>query len=261
MPEPLSKTPNAPGQSQVRQPAASRARVDRHTPEAKEVVPSSPPADKAVEPEQRNPAPQPKAQAADRKAERELFRLAFLRQQTGDYRGALENYRALLALNPTNVVVLNNMGVVLKEMGRLDEAADILRKAVKTDPNYDKARTNLGVVLQLQDQPQAAIDSYLRAIALNDKSWESAVNLGLLFWSQGDLERAKRFFTKALDIRREPSVLYHLGAILEQQGQRLEAIHYYRQAIKKGDELTPGLRKRIEMQLHGLLEATLKKKQ
>ena len=61
-------------------------------------------------------------------------------------------------------------GVILKVTGQLSKAADILRKAVKLNPSYDKARTNLVVVLQLQDQPQETIDSYLHSIALNGNS-------------------------------------------------------------------------------------------
>lgn len=166
----------------------------------------------------------------------------------------METYRKLLTLNAKNATALNNMGVILKGKGQLAEAADLLRKALDIDPSYDKAHTNLGVVLQLQDQPQAAIEAHLRALTINEKSWESVVNLGLLFWSQGDLESAKRFFSKALGIRHEASVLHHLGLIYEQQGQRLEAIHHYRLALKKGDGLTPELRDKIHLRLRQLIQ-------
>jgi tetratricopeptide (TPR) repeat protein len=186
-------------------------------------------------------------------AERELFRLALLRQQVGDHKVASELYHKVLALNPRNAAALNNMGVILKEMGRLTEAGELLKKAIDLDPSYDKAHTNLGVVLQLEQQTQAAIEAHLRSLAINERSWESAVNLGLLFWSEGDLESAKRFFFKALGIRHEASVLHHLGVIFEQQGQRLEAIRHYRQALQKGDGLTPQLREKIQLRLRELL--------
>ncbi|MBI4488450.1 MAG: tetratricopeptide repeat protein [Deltaproteobacteria bacterium] len=206
-----------------------------------------------VPPAEQESAPKPQERLSDSTAERELFRLALLHQQTGDPRAALELYQKLLALNPKNAVALNNMGVILKEIGQLGKAGDHLRKAVDLDPSYDKAHTNLGVVLQLQEQPQAAIESHLRALAINDKSWESAVNLGLIFWSEGDLESAKRFFSKALGVRHEASVLYHLGLVSEQLGERLEAVRYYRLALTKGDGLTLDLREKIEIRLRRLL--------
>lgn len=199
------------------------------------------------------PPPKSQEHPSELRSETELFRLALLQQQTRDDQSALETYRKLLALNPQNAMAFNNMGVILKEKDQLTEAADLLRKALDIDPNYDKAHTNLGVVLQLQDQPQAAIGSHMRALEINEKSWESAVNLGLLFWSQGDIERAKPFFSKALSVRYEASVLHYLGAIHEQQGERLEAIYHYRQALKKGDGLTPQLREKIQFRLQELL--------
>lgn len=227
--------------------------VNREPPQAGRRLPSRAPVREVVPPAEQESAPKPQERPSDSTAERELFRLALLHQQTGDPRAALELYQKLLALNPKNAVALNNMGVILKEMGQLGKAGDHLRKAIDLDPGYDKAHTNLGVVLQLQEQPQEAIESHLRALAINDKSWESAVNLGLIFWSEGDLESAKRFFSKALGVRHEESVLYHLGLISEQQGERLEAIRHYRQALKKGDGLTLDLREKIQIRLRQLL--------
>jgi Flp pilus assembly protein TadD len=40
-----------------------------------------------------------------------------------------------------------NFGILLKDLGRLDEAEAILRQAIALKPNYADARINLGSVL------------------------------------------------------------------------------------------------------------------
>ena len=150
--------------------------VDSEPPRAKRQLPSG--AMKTVAPEKKDSAPRPEESPSHpTSAEGELFRLALLHQQMGDYKTASELYKKLLVLNPRNAMALNNMGVILKEKGQLSEAVELLRKAIDIDPNYDKAYTNLGVVLQLQDQLKAATESHLRALAINEGNWESAVNL------------------------------------------------------------------------------------
>ena len=236
-----------------KQTARSLSPVSRPKRRSKVETSLTPSIDGEVTQNLQNPPPRTLEHPSEFRSETELFRLALLHQQSGSRNAALESYRKLLTLNPRNVVALNNMAVILQEMGRLEEAGETFRRALEADPSYDKAYTNLGVVLQLQDQPQAAIESHLRALAINERSWESAVNLGLLFWSEGDLESAKRFFFKALAIQHEPSVLHHLGQIFEQQGRSPEAIRHYRQALKKGDGLTPQLQEKIQLRLRELL--------
>ena len=47
--------------------------------------------------------------------------------------------------------VHNNLGVVLENRGRLEEAIDHYQEALRLDPNYAKARNNLERALRLVD--------------------------------------------------------------------------------------------------------------
>jgi Tfp pilus assembly protein PilF len=238
---------------QVIQPPSSASAVNRRSRRSKAGFPLASPRSEVVAQARQDSLPPPRERASDPRSEAELFQLALLQQQTGDYQSSLENYRKLLDINPRNAIALNNMGVILQQTGQLAEAADLLRKALDIDARYDKAHTNLGVVLQLQKHTQAAIDSHMRALALNDQSWESAVNLGLLFWSEGDLKSARQFFSKALAVRDDASLWHYLGLVSEQQGQKLEAIRHYRQALKKEDPSISHLREEIQSRIRYLL--------
>ena len=62
---------------------------------------------------------------------------------------ALAYYDQAIALKPDNSLALNNKGLLLKDMGRLEEARDCFARAIALTPEMTIARYNLGVT-QLQ---------------------------------------------------------------------------------------------------------------
>ena len=81
---------------------------------------------------------------------------------------------------------LNNAGQVLKAGGRLDEAVQVYRRALRLAPNEPSIHVNLGNALAGLDDQEGAITAYETAIRLNPGTVAAYVNLaGLL----KDLER------------------------------------------------------------------------
>jgi tetratricopeptide (TPR) repeat protein len=60
-----------------------------------------------------------------------------------DYPGAEKSYRTALSRSPGNAPLLNNLGAVIKEQGRLEEAKQLFEAALKADPDLSLARQNL----------------------------------------------------------------------------------------------------------------------
>lgn len=234
-----------------KEPIALAGALVTGTPRVKRLTP--PPAATRLLPEDFPLASRTPARLKEPDPSLEMFRLGGLYQQAGDHRRAIEQYRALLAIDARHVPALNNLAVSLRHRGELGEAAEVLQRAIASDPTYDKAFTNLGVVYQLQERSDAAIEAYLRALAINGQNWESAFNLGLLFWEADDLERASHFFLKVVSLRSYAYAYYHLGLIAERQGRLNEALPRYRQALQEREGAQAGLRAEAERRLLGLL--------
>lgn len=68
---------------------------------------------------------------------------------------------------PGDVAALGKLGTALAASGRLDEAIDVLVRAVAADPNHPQARTVLGRVLADQGRLEEALEHLERAAALD----------------------------------------------------------------------------------------------
>ena len=108
--------------------------------------------------------PQPKSSAAARAAR------AFGR---GDFAEAEVAYREYLSGSPDNALVLFNLGLTLVNLGRLDEAAQQLGRAVEIRPDLGGAWLALGNAHQLRGRPDAAEQGFRKAAAADPASAEA----------------------------------------------------------------------------------------
>jgi len=115
-----------------------------------------------------------------------------------DVPGALDAYRAAVAIEPDFSDALANLGALLFETGALAEAAESCRRALALSPDNPQRHNNLGNVLVAQDALDEAIASYGRAIALDPGDAATYVNLGNTQQEKGDLDAARRSFEQAL---------------------------------------------------------------
>ena len=82
-----------------------------------------------------------------------------------------------------------NLGIVMQELGRLDEAEAIYKKAITLKPDH-KAYNNLGIVMQELGRLDEAEASYKKAITLKPDFIQAIKNRWLLLFNQKRFEEA-----------------------------------------------------------------------
>lgn len=90
---------------------------------------------------------------------------------------AEQAYRAALVADPEDAWSLNNLGLLLVESERFEDALSVLALAVKLDGRVAVFQNNLGVALERCGHPVQAADAYAAALTLEPEHAKAALSL------------------------------------------------------------------------------------
>lgn len=143
--------------------------------------------------------------------------------------------RSGLKVNPTNAKIHVMLGNVLAKKGLL-ACEKHYREALRLRPHYVAAWENLGLVLLNTDRAQEAEKCYLKALSIKPNSADGNINLAHLFRVTSRWKEADAQYEKALSLRpNNPQLHYFHGVVLEKLGKRKKAEEKYIKTTK----LTP----------------------
>jgi tetratricopeptide (TPR) repeat protein len=149
-----------------------------------------------------------KANEPKRLDERFYFQYGAACERKGDLVEAEKYFRKCLALDPDFTEAMNYLGYMWAEHGQnLDEARQLIEKAVKAEPKNGAFLDSLGWVLFKQDHLQDALEYIRQATELLEGTKEADAtvydHLGDIYFSLKDFSKAKSAWKKSLDL--EPS--------------------------------------------------------
>jgi tetratricopeptide (TPR) repeat protein len=113
---------------------------------------------------------------------------------------ALEAFRQALAHDPRGFTILNNIGVVCRELGRLDESAAALRDVVAINPGFVFGHYNLGHTLFLAGQYREALAAYEEGQRRDpQRNRRQGCRLAVVRFANGDTAGAERDLWQSVD--------------------------------------------------------------
>jgi tetratricopeptide (TPR) repeat protein len=105
--------------------------------------------------------------------------------QAGDILGAIDAYQATLALAPTRVDAMSNLGAAYVRLGRFDEAIKQYEAALRTDALDNAVRLNLALAYYKSARPHEAIPQLKRVISANPEAKNAYLVLGDCYLQTG----------------------------------------------------------------------------
>ncbi|MCL4478628.1 MAG: tetratricopeptide repeat protein [Deltaproteobacteria bacterium] len=150
-----------------------------------------------------------------------LYHLGVVYDQSGDKTAALSTMHSLLKINENNPDALNYIGYTYAEEGiKLNEAKQLIKKALKIKPD----------------------DGYITD------------SLGWVYYKQGFIKKAIATLVKAVKYSKgDPQILEHLGDAYIKAGDKPKAIISYEAALKNKNINDEKLKKRLQEKLHKLV--------
>lgn len=134
-----------------------------------------------------------------------FYQRAVAYHNAGDWASAEADFRRALELEPDNALVLNYLGYSLVEERRdLDEALDMIRRAVEQRPYDGYITDSLGWVLYRLGRFEDAVEPMERAVELSPVDPIINDHLGDVYWSVGRKREAEFQWRRALSFDPEP---------------------------------------------------------
>ena len=157
----------------------------------------------------------------------------FTHRRNRDYRTDEGIWRSAAAAFPGNARSHCNLGYVLSVQGRLPEAMEEFREALRIDPGYGDAENNLGAAFfQMGNLPESVVH-YRRALAIDESIAGAHYNLGGSLVRMGQVEEGMAEFTEALRLDPlSPEAHYDLATALATLRRQDEAIPQFEEAIR-----------------------------
>ncbi|MFZ2197200.1 MAG: tetratricopeptide repeat protein, partial [Thermodesulfovibrionales bacterium] len=124
------------------------------------------------------------------------------------------------------------LGNVLMDMGRLDEAMEQYSAIIKLNPNSPEAHRNLGLAYKKKGMKKEAIEEYQKAVAIAPADFEARRGLVLAYEEAGLLDEEIKQYRILLDYTPKSAETHgRLGKALAKKGMREEAISHLKQAV------------------------------
>ncbi len=141
-------------------------------------------------------------------------------------------WRDTLAKNPDTWLAQNNLGTVLRQADKPEEAIGHFKRAVQLKPDLAEAHYNLGVTLAQLNRFPEAIGHYEQALRFKPDFAEAHYNLGVALAESGRVTEAMEHWEEALRLNPDyAEAHFNLGLMFAAQGRTTEASEQYRKAL------------------------------
>jgi tetratricopeptide (TPR) repeat protein len=134
---------------------------------------------------------------------------------------ALRAFQRVLDLDPHDVKAENNLGLIFESSAQPDAAIDSYTKAIDWDQRSphpsEQPYVNLGSLLLEQGRIEEAISALEKSVALAPNDGFCRLKLGTVYLRAGKLEAAQRELEKATSLEPDnPAAHYQLGKLYKQ---------------------------------------------
>lgn len=145
---------------------------------------------------------------------------------------AEDESRRSVSLAPANAECHYTLGSVLREQGRVDEAASEFRNATSLDPKHSNAWAGLGRIRLEQGAVAEASDNFRKSIDLNSGNSTAHYGLGMAYLKQNMVDEGiKELNTSLYQFPNSAPVRMALGEAYQRQGNEAAALKEYQLSI------------------------------
>lgn len=156
------------------------------------------------------------------------------------WRNSVTLFEHAIASTDNNYIAHLDLGAVLAEQGRTNDALRHLYASVEEKPEHNDAHDTLGAVLGRMGRTDEAADQFRQAIRIQPNDSEAYCNLGNVLLAQSKFADASVEFRQALRVQPDfTTAHFGLGAALLNLGQTDDAIAQFSETLRLDPSMAP----------------------
>ena len=140
-----------------------------------------------------------------------------------DWGAAEQEFKRAIVLDPNLASAHQGYAMLLAVMGRGDDAAKEIERALRLDPVSTALRGDAAWMFYLGRRYELVVDQGKKAIELNPDYWVAYTMLGLGYEKMGKYDDARMALLKARSLDDNPAILEMLGGLYATMGKVSEA--------------------------------------
>ena len=165
-----------------------------------------------------------------------LFARALELHTAGDMLGAIDTYKAALAILPDRVDALSNLGAAYVRLGQFDDAIAQYEAALKADSLNQTVRLNLALAYYKSARPQLAIPQLKRVVASDPEAKNAYLVLADCYLQTGqDKDLVDLLKPREQLFGADLAYAYLLGTALLYSGEIVEGQKYVDRVFGAGE--------------------------
>lgn len=158
-----------------------------------------------------------------------------------EYDRSIETYNKILEINKRNIRVLSRMAEIYYKNGELEQAYRFYKKITVLEPVSENARVaylNMGNILDEAQRYDEAIDAYKKALAIDPADSSALYNLGIAYKHSGKGELAIETWRKAAELEPDdPANLMAIGDYYYEKGLYDYALDEYGRVVRRRPDI------------------------
>ena len=147
---------------------------------------------------------------------------------------AIKAYEKILETNPDYVEAFFWLGFLYDESGQHEKALQAWERGRDSDPFFAPILNCLGYAYaQAGINLDEALEMIKKALEKEPKNGAYLDSLGWVYFKKGELEKAKKYISEALELVKDPDIYEHLGDIYVELGDEGAGVDYYKQGLSQ----------------------------
>ena len=174
--------------------------------------------------------------------------LASLFEAKKKYDKAIESIEEGLTYDEKNIDLIFRLGVVLDKAGDKDASIMQMRKVLEIDPDHADSMNYIGYTYAERGvNLDEAMELILKALTIKPNSGFIIDSLGWVYYQQGDYDKALDSLEKAFSlISTDPTIAEHLGDVYLKKNEFKKSLEMYKKALSLEHQYTDKILQKIE---------------